>query len=63
MDMMCSAHGASPLGGMVPMYALMSAFHFVPWLKLVSVREAAPAAHDEPAHRWAVSPAMISRTA
>jgi hypothetical protein len=25
----------SPLGGMVPMYALMSVFHFVPWLKLV----------------------------
>lgn len=26
----------SPLTGMVPMYALMSAFHFRPWLKLVS---------------------------
>lgn len=26
----------SPLAGMVPMYALMSAFHFTPWLKLVS---------------------------
>jgi hypothetical protein len=36
-DMMCSsAHGASPLGGMVPMYALMSAFHLAPWLKLIS---------------------------
>jgi hypothetical protein len=33
----CSAamHMA-PLTGMVPMYALMSAFHFAPWLKLVS---------------------------
>jgi hypothetical protein len=26
----------SPLTGMVPMYALMGAFHFTPWLKLVS---------------------------
>jgi hypothetical protein len=36
-DMLCSAmHHASPLGGMVPMYLLMSAFHLPPWLKLVS---------------------------
>ena len=36
-DMLCSAmqHG-SPLGGMVPMYVLMSAFHSAPWLKLIS---------------------------
>ena len=35
-DMLCSAmqHG-SPLGGMVPMYLLMSAFHSSPWLKLI----------------------------
>ena len=26
----------SPLTGMVPMYALMSAFHFTPWMKLRS---------------------------
>ena len=26
----------SPLGGMVPMYLLMSGFHFAPWLKLIS---------------------------
>jgi hypothetical protein len=26
----------SPLTGMVPMYALMSAFHFTPWLRLMS---------------------------
>jgi hypothetical protein len=26
----------SPLTGMVPMYALMSAFHFTPWLRLIS---------------------------
>ena len=35
-DMLCSA--ASPLGGMVPMYLLMSAFHAAPWLKLISSR-------------------------
>ncbi len=38
-DMLCSAaHGASPLHGMVLMYALMSAFHVAPWLKLISNR-------------------------
>jgi len=35
-DMLCSAAHASPLGGMVPMYLLMSAFHLAPWLKLVA---------------------------
>jgi hypothetical protein len=35
--MLCSAaHDTSPLGGMVPMYLLMSAFHSAPWLKLIS---------------------------
>ncbi len=38
MDMLCSAGHGSPLSGMVPMYLLMSAFHLVPWLKLVSSR-------------------------
>jgi hypothetical protein len=38
-DMLCSAaQNASPLTGMVPMYALMSAFHSAPWLKLISGR-------------------------
>ncbi len=38
-DIFCSAmHDASPLGGMVPMYVLMAAFHLAPWLKLVSSR-------------------------
>ena len=37
-DALCSAAGASPLGGMVPMYLLMSAFHSAPWLKLISRR-------------------------
>jgi hypothetical protein len=37
--MLCSgAKDASPLGGMVLMYLLMSAFHSAPWLKLVSSR-------------------------
>jgi hypothetical protein len=41
-DMMCStAHGVSALSGMVPMYVLMSAFHVVPWLKLISRRRSA----------------------
>lgn len=35
--MLCSpVQDASPLGGMVPMYLLMSAFHATPWLKLIS---------------------------
>jgi hypothetical protein len=33
---LCAAmQHASPLGGMVPMYLLMSAFHLAPWLKLI----------------------------
>ena len=36
-QMWCSAAmHMSPLSGMVPMYALMSAFHFTPWMKLRS---------------------------
>ena len=36
-DILCAAmQHASPLGRMVPMYVLMSAFHFAPWLKLIS---------------------------
>ena len=38
-DMMCSAApGAWLLNGMVPMYALMSAFHSGPWLKWITRR-------------------------
>lgn len=35
-DVLCSAAGASPLGGMIPMYLLMSAFHSTPWLRLIA---------------------------
>jgi len=38
-EIFCSAmHSASPLGGMVPMYVLMAAFHLSPWLKLIARR-------------------------
>jgi hypothetical protein len=36
-DVLCAAmQHASPLGGMVPMYLLMTAFHAGPWLKLMA---------------------------
>ena len=38
-SMMCaSGPGGSMLGGMVPMYLLMAAFHLAPWLRLVARR-------------------------
>jgi hypothetical protein len=37
-DTMCSMGTALHLGGMVPMYLLMSAFHLAPWLKLIGGR-------------------------
>ncbi|MCK1708380.1 MULTISPECIES: hypothetical protein [unclassified Bradyrhizobium] len=37
-DMLCSAEHGSLLGGMVPMYLLMSAFHASAWLRLISER-------------------------
>ncbi|MFK4722508.1 hypothetical protein ABIE89_003608 [Bradyrhizobium niftali] len=37
-DMLCAAGHESLLGGMVPMYLLMSAFHASAWLKLISER-------------------------
>ena len=37
-DICAAAPGGFPLGGMVPMYLLMSAFHLTPWLKLASGR-------------------------
>lgn len=48
MDMICSAaYGGSLLGGMVPMYALMCAFHLGPWLKLISVGDRTQSAGTE----------------
>lgn len=38
-DMICSAQGSSMLGGMVPMYLLMSLFHLGPWLRLLAREE------------------------
>lgn len=39
-DMLCAAASdAWPLGGMIPMYLLMSAFHLTPWLRLTSSRQ------------------------
>lgn len=35
-DMLCAAGNGSLLGGMVPMYLLMSAFHSAAWLKLIA---------------------------
>lgn len=32
LDALCAS--ASPIGGMMPMYLLMSAFHAAPWLRL-----------------------------
>ena len=41
-DPLCSAGlGMLPLGGMAPMYLLMSVFHSAPWLKLISRRRSA----------------------
>ena len=40
-DALCSTASASPLGGMVPMYLLMSVFHLAPWLKLIASRAGA----------------------
>lgn len=49
--MICSAMtDASPFGGMVPMYLLMSLFHLPPWLRLIFGAAAAkrPSAHPSP---------------
>ncbi|MBR0867541.1 hypothetical protein ACFLEY_10650 [Bradyrhizobium sp. YCK136] len=35
-DMLCGAGQGSLLGGMVPMYLLMSAFHAAAWLRLIA---------------------------
>jgi hypothetical protein len=46
-QMSCSAGShTSALSGMVTMYVLMSAFHFAPWLKLISRRLSGAGAAD-----------------
>ncbi|MEY9108107.1 hypothetical protein ABH999_004303 [Bradyrhizobium yuanmingense] len=35
-EMLCGAGQGSLLGGMVPMYLLMSAFHAAAWLRLIA---------------------------
>jgi hypothetical protein len=40
-DMLCSGGHALSLGGMVPMYLLMSAFHAAAWLRLIPGRRRA----------------------
>ncbi|UPJ64305.1 hypothetical protein [Bradyrhizobium sp. 191] len=37
-DLLCAAGQGSLLGGMVPMYVLMSAFHSAAWLRLIAER-------------------------
>lgn len=38
-NLLCSAaHGSSPLGGMAPMYFLMSVVHLPPWLGWIAAR-------------------------
>jgi hypothetical protein len=46
LDALCSATpGGSPLGGMVSMYLLMSAFHSAPWLMLIARQLSAESRH------------------
>lgn len=40
-DMLCAAGHGSVLGGMVPMYLLMSAFHSAAWLRWIAERRRA----------------------
>ncbi|MGY5774781.1 hypothetical protein [Rhizobium sp. LEGMi135b] len=35
-DMICSSQDSSMVGGMMPMYLLMSLFHCGPWLRLLA---------------------------
>ncbi len=42
-EMLCMpVQDGLPIGGMVPMYLLMSAFHAGPWLRLIAPRPARP---------------------
>ena len=52
-DVLCAA--ASPFGGMVPMYLLMSAFHAAPWLRLISSRHHAASRNSRSAAAMSAS--------
>ena len=46
-DMLCMASPVGgPVGGMVPMYLLMSVFHVGPWLRLLAAAPPACRAHS-----------------
>lgn len=62
-DILCSAaEHASPLGGMIPMYLLMSAFHSPPWLELISSpRKRRPAEAIQPHSDFPVQHALMGR--
>lgn len=48
-DAICApAQDVFPLGGMVPMYLLMSAFHLAPWLKLIARRRSGACQRKSP---------------
>jgi hypothetical protein len=56
-DVVCSAaQGASPVGGMVWMYTLMTAFHSAPWLKLISVWRSGFPPPRRPRRVWRLRP-------
>jgi hypothetical protein len=49
-DVLCMPmQASSPISGMTVMYLLMSAFHAVPWLKLISSRRNGARWHDRAA--------------
>jgi len=58
-DICSAAQHASPLNGMVVMYALMSAFHAAPWLKLTSSRHGDPGKRVGPAEPGARQDAAL----
>jgi hypothetical protein len=59
-DVLCSAaQHISWLGGMAPMYALMSAFHAAPWLRLMGGRGDAQPTRPWKASRPGSRPAAI----
>jgi hypothetical protein len=54
---LCSMQHPSPLTGMAAMYALMSAFHLSPWLRLIAKWRSA--ANRDPSARRAEPPISV----